>query len=263
MIISSMTESVLSIDSVDFSWGKSPCLSQISFTAQANSLTAVTGPAGCGKSTLLRILATLEGAYRGKMLLGGVDRRGFSSGDLKAWRQKLGVVLNPLGNFDWLTAKESLQFVLTENGQATINSASDSAGDSEVTDSRIERTLASVGLNGSAHLYPHEMSGGMQKRLALARALILGPQLLILDDPTAGLDPVTGREILELIESLKGSATVILATSDSANVLRLADHVVFIVGGQIQFSGSVEAFRSSRHPGVRQFLEARTDGPIS
>ncbi|MBI1859684.1 MAG: ATP-binding cassette domain-containing protein [Deltaproteobacteria bacterium] len=246
-----MTDCSLSMDSVGFSWGGRVALQSISFTPPQNQITVVTGPAGCGKSTLLRLLATLESDYRGAIRTGGRELLTLTRTELVAWRRQIGVMLNPLGNFDWLTAEGCLEFVIAHAGHKGLGGE------------RAVATLSSVGLEWARGRFPHEMSGGMQKRLALARALVLSPRMLILDDPTAGLDPVTGREILDLIAGLRGSASIVLATSDTANVRRLADHVLFLVEGRGHFFGANEAFQKSDDPYIRQFLESRTEGPIS
>ena len=244
-----MTIAPLAFDAVDFSWAGHPALREISFTVPENCVTVVTGPAGSGKSTLLRLLATLESDYRGAISHSGRELHDLTKQELKKIRQEMGVVLNPLGNFDWLSAEAALQFVLDCKGESHQE--------------RVGAVLREVGLADAQKLFPREMSGGMQKRLALARAILLRPRVLLLDDPTAGLDPVTGREILDLIANLKGTSTIVFATSDVANVRRLADTVIFLVGGRILFNGGLESFLSSSDASVRQFLLGLTEGPIA
>ncbi len=251
-----MIAPLVSMNGVTFAWNGTRALHDLSVSVNPGSTLMVTGPAGCGKSTCLRLLATLETGFLGDIGLGGNALRDFTAEQLKSWRTKVGVMLSPLGLFDWLTVYDGLEFVWRE-AEGRVNDQKDSH------QSRIEQVLASVGLSDAGHRFPRELSGGMQKRLALARALLRSPELLILDEPASGLDPVTGRAIWDLISSLKRQTTVIIATSDVASIFRTADNVLLINRGAPLFYGTVGSFRDSADPSVQQFIRGRVEGPIA
>lgn len=240
-------------EDLTFGWGED-VIHHVSFSVGEGELVTITGPAGSGKSTLLRLLSTLEEDFKGKISLGEKSLRTFTREEIKQWRKKQGTLLSPPGLFDWMTAGESLNFILAENGETISKWAERSE--------RAIAVLGTVGLAEGRNLYPREMSGGMQKRLAIARALVLDPSLLLLDDPTAGLDPVTGHALVDLIGSLKQDRTIVLATSDIALVKGLADRVCFLVEGRLQFFGTATEFQNVADPYVRQFLTASPEGPI-
>ena len=242
------------VDSVWKSLGGKDVLKGISFQVEEGEAFVIIGPSGCGKSVLLKNMVGLMRPDRGRIVINGVDIISASHGELMGVRKIMGMVFQGGALFDSMTVFENVAFPLRKLLKLS---------EREVR-FLVERALSWVGLEGVEKLYPEELSGGMRKRVAFARAVVSSPKLLFLDEPTTGLDPVTSATIDELILSLKEklSATLVMVTHDMKSAFRIADKIAMLYGGRIVFEGSVHEAKRGDNPYLKQFLEGSLEGPI-
>ena len=247
-------EPAVHLDAVRLVRGDRTVLDDINLSVPAGSVTAVLGPSGSGKSTMLAALTgELVPAAGEVRLFGEPVPRG--NRDLLAMRKRLGVLLQGNGLLTDLTVAENVALPLrthTDLPDAVINTL-------------VEMKLHAVGLRAAADLYPRELSGGMARRVALARALALDPPLMIYDEPLTGLDPIASGVIMSLIARLNKTLglTSIIVTHHVHETLPIADHAVVIANGRIVFDGTPSELERSSDPLVRQFLRGEPDGPIA
>ncbi len=223
---------------------QTPVLQRVSFTVERGRSYVILGQSGVGKSVLLKTLASLilpdEGHVR-------IDSR------------NVGMLFQKNALFDSLSVHENLEFPLRERMRLP----------SFDRKKRVERFLEWVGLAGAGALSPSELSGGMQKRLGIARALIVEPEVLFYDEPTAGLDPITSRVIAELILRLKKEfgTTIVVVTSDVMRAHQMADSIGLLVrkpnGAELIQAGTPDEAKASLDPSIQQFLTGRTQGPLT
>jgi phospholipid/cholesterol/gamma-HCH transport system ATP-binding protein len=208
----------------------------VSLEVEAGSSIAILGPSGSGKSTLLRLIAGLLTPDEGSVV---VDN------------SNVGMLFQRNALFDSLTVEENLLFPLRERTGLTGAPARD----------RAREYLSSVGLAGTEALFPDELSGGMQKRLGIARALIVSPEVVLYDDPTAGLDPITSRMIAELINDLRRSSgtTVVAVTNDPHRAYQLGERIFLLKDGGLIAGGTPDQARSNADARVRNFLFGLSD----
>lgn len=208
---------------------------------------AVLGPSNAGKSLLLKILAGLRRPERGRVLLAGQDVTGRPNA-------ALGMTFQQGGLFDSWNVGENLRFALEEKPPLAGSESSLSP----------EAALSAVGLEGTETRRIGELSGGMQKRLGIARALMLRPRALLLDEPTAGLDPLTARQILSLIGKIRDEfgMSVILVTSDPAQAEQVCEKMILLLDGRNHEQGAIADLRQHGTPATRQFLSGSAEGPL-
>jgi phospholipid/cholesterol/gamma-HCH transport system ATP-binding protein len=234
--------------------GSRSVLDGIDLAVPRGSITAVLGPSGSGKSTLLAALTgELEPAKGTVEVLGQpVPRR---QRELLELRKGVGVLLQGNGLLTDLTAAENVALPLRTHTKLP----------KPVIDRLVEMKLHAVGLRAAADLYPRELSGGMARRVALARALALDPPLMIYDEPLTGLDPIASGVIMSLIARLNDSLgmTSIIVTHHVHETLPVADRCIVIANGRIVFSGTPAELQASTDPLVQQFLKGEPDGPIA
>lgn len=228
---------------------------KLSLRIQAGETLGLIGPSGCGKSTLLKVLAGLISPSEGKVLAFGRPLHDWEKVDRLGLRRQIQMTFQKSGLFDSWSCRENLDFALREL----------LAISAEEREKRITQVLGDVGLLGAQHLMPSEMSGGMQKRLGIARAIAIHPKVVLYDEPTAGLDPITSRSIFQLIQQMKTKydMTVILVTSDPMQANQLCDRFAFLYQGKIQEISSPELMKQSAHAAVKQFIWGLLDGPLS
>ena len=228
-------------------------LDGIDLEVPRGSIVAVLGPSGCGKSTLLSALTgELEPAAGTLEVLGAPLPRGKRA--LLERRKSIGVLLQGNGLLTDLTAAENVALPLRAH--------------TKLPDAVIRRLvgmkLHAVGLRAAADLFPRELSGGMARRVALARALALDPPLMLYDEPLTGLDPIASGVIMNLVSELNRTLglTSVVVTHHVHETLPIADHAVMIANGRIVFSGTPSGLQASTDPLVMQFLRGEPDGPI-
>ncbi len=212
----------------------------VEFQLKRGECLAILGPSGSGKTVLLKSLAGLIVP---------------TQGTVKIETQDLGMLFQKNALFDSMTALENLLFPLREKKSFSPAEAEKRALD----------MLRTVGLETSAGLFPDELSGGMQKRLGLARAWMMEPEVLFYDEPTAGLDPVTSRSIAALMRQRARDlgTTSVVVTNEVARALQLGDSVALLAQGQLSPPVSPEAFQRSEDESIRQFIEGRLQGPLT
>ncbi len=238
-----------------FSSGKKHVLTGIDLTIPKGKSLVVIGGSGTGKSVLLKCILGLITPDTGSVLVDGQESVGLNSHDRRQLMRKFGMLFQGAALFDSLKVWENVSFGLTQGRHVSRDEAYGIA---------IEK-MAAVGLDESVgQLYPAELSGGMQKRVGLARAIAASPDILFFDEPTTGLDPITADVINDLIvKSVKQlGATALSITHDMASARKIADHVAMIWQGKIIWHGDIKDLDKSGNPYVDQFINGRAKGPI-
>jgi phospholipid/cholesterol/gamma-HCH transport system ATP-binding protein len=215
---------------------------------------AVMGMSGAGKSTLLKCMGGLLKPTGGELFIDGADIARMSEAHLDTIRRRIGMVFQYAALFDSLNVYENVAFGLRRHTCMT---------ESEIAD-MVHQRLSMVGLADTQKKMPSELSGGMQKRVGLARALALDPDIVLYDEPTAGLDPITAAAIADLIVKTRDEfgVTSVLVTHDIQSITRVASRIAMIHRGRIIASGSVEEMQQCEDATVRQFMSGDTEGPI-
>jgi phospholipid/cholesterol/gamma-HCH transport system ATP-binding protein len=244
----------VSVQDLEFRVGDREILRSVNLEVAPGEIVAIMGVSGSGKTSLLKCMAGLQRATSGKILIGDVDLNALDETRLNEQRRKIGMVFQYAALFDSLTVFENVVFGLRFHGGHTEAQLREAAAE----------LLASVGLEGTEELYPAQLSGGMRKRVGLARALAVRPQVVFYDEPTSGLDPVVARVIDDLIVSVRDrmNVTSVIVSHDVPSILRISDRLAMLHEGRIIQYGTPAEIRGSDHPAVRQFIEGRADGPI-
>jgi len=230
-------------------------LKGIDLTVKRGETLAVIGPSGCGKSTLLRVMLGLFQPTEGKVLIASQDISQLDAEEMNEVRRHIGMVFQSSALFDSLSVAENVAFGLREHGGATESRR-------VLSESEIKKIVAEkldlVGLKNTEELMPSELSGGMRKRVGLARALATNPKIMLYDEPTTGLDPVISSAIedlmLELHKMLKITAVVV--THMLSTVYHIADRIVMLHDGKLIDSGSPEETKRTTNPVIKKFVTA-------
>ncbi len=236
------------------SFGRQQVLKGINLRVQDKAIMAIIGRSGSGKTVLLRVLIGLLRPDRGRIIIEDTDITQLSGHGLDKIRERVGMLFQGGALFDSMTVFENIAFPLREKTRFA---------EEEVT-SRVERMLASVGLSDMGYKYPAELSGGMKKRAALARALITGPSIVLFDEPTTGLDPILVHATHQLILDThrEFGYTAVLVSHEIPEVFDIATRVAMIHEGRIIGEGTPEEILKSSDPLIRQFIEGSLEGPI-
>jgi phospholipid/cholesterol/gamma-HCH transport system ATP-binding protein len=255
ILSASRTEPVISLRNLRVSYGEREILHGISFDVVRGETLVILGGSGSGKSTLLRTLVGLEKPSAGEIWIKGRDLAKTSTADMDDIRRKIGMSFQGGALFGSMTVGENVALPLREH--------------TRLEDSTIEiilrLKLQQVGLEGFEYYTPAQLSGGMKKRAAVARALAMDPEILFFDEPSAGLDPIIAAGIDELILELKRAfhMTIIVVTHELASAFLIADRMLLIDKGNILALGTPVEMRSSTQPRVRQFLDRVAEPEIS
>ena len=246
-----MGEAIIAVNDLRVSYGAREVLHGLTFEVMRGETVVVIGGSGSGKSTLLRTLVGLEKPTSGEVRIKGVDIGTAPARELDAVRKKIGLAFQGGALIGSLSVGENIALTLREHTTLAANTI-------EVM---VRIKLEQVGLTGFENYMPAQLSGGMRKRAAFARAMAMDPEILFFDEPSAGLDPITAAGIDDLILNLKKAYTmsIVVVTHELASAFLIADRIILIDRGDIAAIGPAQEIRSSRHPRVRQFLDRVAD----
>ncbi|MDR0529288.1 MAG: ABC transporter ATP-binding protein [Zoogloeaceae bacterium] len=248
-------DSFVRVEEVSFSYGDRPVLREINLSIPRGRVVAIMGGSGCGKTTLLRLIAGQLRPSSGRIKVAGEEVGKMRQNELYALRKRMGMLFQFGALFTDLSVFDNVAFPLREHtdlSEALIRDL-------------VLMKLQAVGLRGAWNLTPNALSGGMARRVALARAVALDPALIMYDEPFTGLDPISLGVIGQLIRRLNDAlgATSIMVTHDVQESLLMVDYIYFISEGSVVAEGTPEEIRVSRDPFVEQFVCAKADGPVS
>ncbi|MBM3347999.1 MAG: ABC transporter ATP-binding protein [Betaproteobacteria bacterium] len=245
---------LVEIKDLHFSYGDRPLFKGLSLQIPRGKVVAILGASGCGKTTLLQMIGGQRRPDRGEVVVDGQAVQTLGNDELFELRKKMGMMFQAGGLFTDLTTFENVAFPLRENFKLP----------EPVIRELVLMKLHAVGLRGAVRLMPSELSGGMSRRVALARAIVHDPILSMYDEPFAGLDPISLNLIAELIRRLNDAlgTTSIIVTYDVSESLKLVDYVYVISDGVLAGAGTPDELLASDDPFLSQFLHALPDGPI-
>ena len=247
----------VAVEIADVTFGYDPArhvLEGISMTIPRGKVVAIMGGSGCGKTTILRLIGGQLRQQSGRVLVGGQSVADLDRDALFALRRKFGVLFQFGALFTDITVFENVAFTMREHTDLP----------EELIRDLVLMKLHSVGLRGAAQLMPAELSGGMARRVALARAIALDPMLVLYDEPFAGLDPISLGIIGQLIRKLNDALgiTSVVVTHDVYESLKIVDYMYFVSAGKIVWQGTPAEVRASGDAFVRQFVDGEADGPV-
>ena len=248
-------DNLIEVNDLHFSYGTREVLKGIDLAIPRGKIVGIMGSSGCGKSTLLRHFGGQLRPSRGSVKFMGQVIHELGIDELYKARLKMGMMFQVSGLFTDLSVYDNLAFPLREHTDLP----------EEIIHDLVLMKLHSVGLRNAHKLMPSELSGGMERRVALARATATDPALIIYDEPFAGLDPISLNTIANLIRKLNDALGVssVVVTYDLSESLKIVDYVYFIHDGIVVAKGDVNEVANSQDPFVRQFLHAERDGPIA
>lgn len=244
-----MAEAVISLRQLNITFGTHMVLDNIDLDVYKGETLAVLGPSGTGKSTVLRSMIGLLEPNGGQIFIQGEDVSGLDEDGWNRLRMKMGMVFQYSALFDFLTVGENVAFGLRQHTDKS----------NEEIQGIVTQMLDLVGLPDTQDLYPAELSGGMKKRVGLARAIAVNPEIVLYDEPTAGLDPIMSRNISRLIKKTQEQlhVTSVLVTHDMQSAFYAADRVAMLYEGHIVAIGTAEEMKNSTNPIVKAFIEGR------
>ena len=250
-----MTQPFIEMKNVVFAYGDRPILRDVSLRIAQGAFEAVMGGSGSGKTTLMQLITGQIRPQSGQVLVQGRDLSAFSAQELHEHRRRMGVLFQHGALFTDLSVYDNIAFPmreLTKLPEAVIRDL-------------VLLKLNAVGLRGVEKLMPAELSGGMARRVALARTIALDPELMLYDEPFTGLDPISLGVIAHLISRANKAlrSTSVMVTHDIEKSLEIVDQVVFLANGEVVFSGSPQEMRELDSPWVRQFVGGLADGPVA
>jgi phospholipid/cholesterol/gamma-HCH transport system ATP-binding protein len=251
MATQSATEPVISAVDLRVHFGEREVLHGLTFDVRQHETLVVIGGSGSGKSTLLRTLVGLEKPSSGQVRIKGTDIATASAAEIDAIRKRIGLAFQGGALIGSMSVGENIALPLVEHTNL----------EPSTIEVMVRIKLEQVGLSGFEHYNPSQLSGGMKKRAAFARAMALDPEILFFDEPSAGLDPITAAGIDALILSLKKAyaLSMVVVTHELASAFLIADRIILIDRGNIVAIGPAAEVKNSRHPRVRQFLDRVAD----
>jgi len=245
---------LIRLDDVSFAYGSRPILSGINLRIPRGKVVAIMGSSGCGKTTTLRLIGGQLKPTRGQVWVAGQKVSSLDSDALYALRRRMGMLFQFGALFTDMSVYDNVAFQMREHTdlpEALIHDL-------------VMMKLQSVGLRGAHDLMPAELSGGMARRVALARAIALDPMLMMYDEPFAGLDPISLAVVSDLIRRLNDAlgASSIIVTHDVQESLKIVDYVYFVSAGRVVAEGTPQEIRAATTPYVHQFIWGEADGPV-
>ncbi len=250
-----VASALIELQNVNLNFDRERVLSQVTLHIRKAERFVLVGPSGQGKSVLLKMMGGILPPSSGKILVEGEDLYALPSSGRARLMRKMGMLFQKNALFDSLTCGENIAFPLRELTALT---------EAEIV-TKVEYFLDAVGISHAKDLFPDEISGGMQKRLGIARALALDPEIIFYDDPTAGLDPITSRRIIDLILELQKQrgSTVVAITNDMNRAYQLATHLALVADHEVIVTGDASQTRQHPDPKVQQFIRGELNGPLT
>ncbi|MFH1753342.1 MAG: ABC transporter ATP-binding protein [Candidatus Omnitrophota bacterium] len=236
-------------------FGDHKVLDNLSLDLKKGDTTVIIGRSGCGKSVLLKHIVGLMTPDSGQVIIDGVDITKLSGRELNKLRMKVSMLFQGAALFDSLTIGGNVGFALYEHSNMSKRQIA----------KRVKECLEMVGLRDIEDLKPAELSGGMRKRVGLARAICTNPEVILYDEPTTGVDPIMGDAVNHLIVNLhdKLKVTGIAVTHDMVSAYKIADRIAMLYNGKIIFTGTPSEIKGTKDPVVHQFINGASEGPIT
>jgi phospholipid/cholesterol/gamma-HCH transport system ATP-binding protein len=249
-----LADEFVTVEQVRFGYGERIILNDVSLRCPRGSVTALMGGSGSGKTTLLKLIGGQLRPQSGSVRFDGQDVHALNRAALFALRRRMGMLFQFGGLFTDLSVFDNVAFPIREHTDLSEAMIRD----------LVLMKLQAVGLRGASKLHPSQVSGGMARRIALARAIALDPPLLMYDEPFAGLDPISLGTIAHLIRSLNDAlgATSILVTHDVQETFAICDYAYVLGDGKVLAHGTPQQLGQASDPAVRQFLDGTRDGPV-
>jgi len=246
---------MIEISGISKNFNSHKVLDELNLKINTGETCVVIGRSGCGKSVLLKHIIGILKPDKGKIFINDQEVTNLNEEELNGVRMKIGMVFQGGALFDSLTVAENVGFSFIEHGHLSRKELLE----------RAEEALCLVDLCGIGNLMPSELSGGMKKRVALARAICIKPQIILYDEPTTGVDPITADSINELIKNLhdKLKVTSVVVTHDMKSAYKVGDRIAMLYQGKIIAEGSPEEIQNTEHPVVHQFINGLSKGPIT
>ncbi len=245
---------IIELRDLVMSFGPRTVLNSLSFTIPRGKTTVIIGGSGCGKSTLLKLMVGFLKPDSGEILYDGQNIAPMNEDELDPVRKRFGILFQNGALFNSMTVGENVSLPMVEHTSL----------DEKIIRMIVKMKLEMVGLRGFEDLKPSQISGGMKKRVGLARAIALDPEIVYYDEPSAGLDPITAAVIDDLMNDLshKLDITSVVVTHHMSSAFKIADKIIMLHKGKIIAQGSADYFKQSEHPLIKQFVEGLADGPV-
>ncbi|KTC67762.1 toluene tolerance ABC transporter ATP binding protein Ttg2A [Legionella birminghamensis] len=249
-----MQENLVTITNLTFSRGTRHIFNDVNMVVKRGKITAIMGPSGSGKTTLLKLIGAQLFPDRGQITVNGEDIHRLPRKMLYEARKKMGLLFQSSALFTHLSVFENVAFPLREH--TNLNNA--------MIRDIVLMKLEAVGLRGAAQMMPAELSGGMARRVALARTIALDPELMMYDEPFTGQDPISMGVLVRLIKQLNEllQTTTMIVSHDVAETCSIADYVYLIAGGRLIGEGTPDELRESQQPQIKQFMHGEADGVV-
>ena len=247
-------QAFIEVKNLSFNRGERVIYDQVNLKIRRGQITAIMGPSGTGKTTLLRLIGGQLTPDAGQVLLEGKNIANMSRQELFAARARMGMLFQSGALFTDMSVYENVAFPIRAHTKLSEHLIAE----------LVALKLESVGLRGAEQMMPSELSGGMNRRVALARAIALDPELIMYDEPFAGQDPIVMGVLSRLIRSLREALdlTTIIVSHDVAETLSIADYIYVVAEGKVQGEGTPEQLRQHASPFVKQFLTGSVEGPV-
>ncbi len=246
---------MIEITDLHKSFGAHHVLTGVNLKIETGETMVIIGRSGCGKSVLLKNIIGIVRPESGKILIDGVNVFDVGEDEINHFRMQVGMLFQGAALFDSLTVKENVGFSLYEHTHLPLNEI----------DQRVKEKLRLVGLGGIEDLMPSELSGGMKKRVGLARAICTEPKIVLYDEPTTGLDPIMADAINDLIIRMRERLriTSIVVTHDMTSAYKVGNRIAMLYNGKIVGVGTPDEIRNSKDPLIQQFITGSASGPIT
>lgn len=249
-------QNIIELKNIDFSYDEDRViLHDVNINIPTGKITAIMGGSGSGKTTVLKLISGQISASKGTVNVFGQSLDNISEKNLANIRKDMGVLFQFGALFTDLSIRDNIAFPLMEHTKLP----------KEIIDIIVAMKLESVGLSGTQHLMPDQLSGGMARRVALARAMVMDPKLMMYDEPFTGLDPISLNTIAMLIKSMNTNLkqTSIIVSHDIEATFEIADYVYFMSNGKVIAHGSVDEIKNTQDPAVKQFINGAVNGPFA